>query len=177
MALGIVPSLARPGGNATGINFFSFEVNTKRLGLIHKLCPRLIVSLSWSIQPMPPPPRLRQKRLRRPLVRLGWTSFSSTPAPLMRSTPPLPPFRVNDPMLSSRVTASSLAAACSFTLAMRERIPASFSTRVLVEAGLLMCYGADIVDTFRQVGVYTGSILKGARPADLPVLQSTNSNL
>ena len=59
------------------------------------------------------------------------------------------------------------------TLAVRERIPASFSTRVLVEAGLLMCYGADIVDTFRQVGVYTGSILKGAKPADLPVLQST----
>ena len=56
---------------------------------------------------------------------------------------------------------------------MRERIPASFSTRVLVEAGLLMCYGPDIVDTIRQVGVYTGSILKGAKPADLPVLQST----
>ena len=113
-ALGIVPSLARPGGNATGINFFSFEVNTKRLGLMHELLPRLVVSLSWSIQPPPSPPRPRQKRLRRPLVRLGWTSFSSMPPPPMRSTPPLPPFRVNDSMpFSSRATASSPAAACS----------------------------------------------------------------
>ena len=83
----------------------------------------------------------------------------------MRSTPPLPPFRVNDSMpFSSRATASSPAAACSFaTLAVRERIPTSFSTRVLVEAGLLMCYGADIVDTFRQVGVYTGSISRAGQ--------------
>jgi putative ABC transport system substrate-binding protein len=60
---------------------------------------------------------------------------------------------------------------------MRERIPASFSARPQAQAGLLMSYGVDIVDTFRQVGVYVGEILKGAKPADLPVQQSTKFEL
>ena len=63
------------------------------------------------------------------------------------------------------------------TLAARERIPMTVSARELVEAGALMSYGTDIADSFRQVGVYTGNILKGAKPADLPVVQSTKFEL
>lgn len=59
------------------------------------------------------------------------------------------------------------------TLAARDRVPTSCATREMVEAGLLMSYGVNIADMFLQVGIYTGSILKGAKPADLPVLQST----
>ena len=59
------------------------------------------------------------------------------------------------------------------TLAVRDRLPASFPSRELVQAGLLMSYGTNLIDMARQVGIYTGSILKGAKPADLPVLQST----
>ena len=59
------------------------------------------------------------------------------------------------------------------TLATRDRLPVSYSNRQFVEAGGLMSYGPDVADGFRQVGVYTGSILKGAKPSDLPVVQST----
>jgi putative ABC transport system substrate-binding protein len=62
-------------------------------------------------------------------------------------------------------------------LAMREGLPASFTTRPMVQAGLLMSYGVDIIDSFRQVGAYAGNILLGTKPADLPVQQSTKLQL
>ena len=63
------------------------------------------------------------------------------------------------------------------TLAVRDRMPASYASREMVEAGLLMSYGTIFPDMFRQVGIYTGSILKGAKPADLPVVQSAKFEL
>ena len=114
VALGLVPSLARPGGNATGINFFSFEVNTKRLGLMHELLPKanrfaVLVDPAAAF-----PTEATSKRLRGPLVRLGWTSFSSMPPTADEIDAAFAAFRVNNSMpFSSRATASSPAAACS----------------------------------------------------------------
>ena len=175
VALGLVPSLARPGGNATGINFFSFEVNTKRLGLMHELLPKasrfaVLVNPAAAF-----PTEATSKALKEAARTLGLdiVFFNATTADEIDAAFAAfareqldALFIAGDGFFASRSVQFA-------TLAVRERIPASFSTRVLVEAGLLMCYGADIVDTFRQVGVYTGSILKGAKPADLPVLQST----
>jgi putative ABC transport system substrate-binding protein len=175
VALGLVPSLARPGGNATGINFFSFEVNAKRLGLMHELLPkanRFAVLLNPAAASSAEAASKALKEASRTLG-LDIVFFNATTADEIDAAfaafareRPDALFIAGDGFFGSRSVQFA-------TLAVRERIPASFSTRVLVEAGLLMCYGADIVDTFRQVGVYTGSILKGAKPADLPVLQST----
>jgi ABC-type uncharacterized transport system substrate-binding protein len=175
VALGLVPSLARPGGNATGINFFSFEVNAKRLGLMHELLPkanRFAVLLNPAAASSAEAASKALKEASR-LLGLDIVFFNATTADEIDAAfaafarkRPDALFIAGDGFFGSRSVQFA-------TLAVRERIPASFSTRVLVEAGLLMCYGADIVETFRQVGVYTGSILKGAKPADLPVLQST----
>jgi putative ABC transport system substrate-binding protein len=175
VALGLVPSLARPGGNATGINFFSFEVNAKRLGLMHELLPkanRFAVLLNPAAASSAEAASKALKEASRTLG-LDIVFFNATTADEIDAAfaafareRPDALFIAGDGFFGSRSVQFA-------TLAVRERIPASFSTRVLVEAGLLMCYGADIVETFRQVGVYTGSILKGAKPADLPVLQST----
>jgi len=173
--LGLVASLARPGGNATGVNAFSFEVNAKRLGLMHELLPkanRFAVLLNPASASSAEATSKALKEAARTLG-LDIVFFNATTADEIDAAfaafareRPDALFIAGDGFFASRSVQFA-------TLAVRERIPASFSTRVLVEAGLLMCYGADIVDTFRQVGVYTGSILKGAKPADLPVLQST----
>ena len=173
--LGLVASLARPGGNATGVNSFSFEVDAKRLGLMHELLPKanrfaVLLNPAGASSAEATSKALKEAA---PTLGLDIVFFNATTADeidaafaaFARARPDAL-FIAGDGFFASRSVQFA-------TLAARERIPASFSTRVLVEAGLLMCYGPDIVDTFRQVGVYTGSILKGAKPADLPVLQST----
>ena len=175
VALGLVASLARPGGNATGVNFFSIEVDTKRVGLMHALLPaatRYAVMLDSND---PKTAESTTKSLMEVAPHLGLSlKFVSANSPqqidaaFMGFTSERPDalFIAGDSLFASRAQQFA-------TLTMRERLPASFTTRGMVEAGLLMNYGTDIVDMFRQIGVYAGSILKGAEPADLPVLQST----
>jgi putative tryptophan/tyrosine transport system substrate-binding protein len=173
--LGLVASLARPGGNATGINFFVHEVAAKRLRLLHDLVPkavRIAVLLNPAnatnaeatlrgVQAAAPSMGLQIQVLNASTIGEIDAAFAT----LARERPDAL-FVVGDALFVSH-------AAQFITLTARDRIPAAYSIRELVVAGGLMSYGTDLADMFHQIGVYTGSILKGTKPAELPVLQST----
>ena len=175
--LGLVASLARPGGNATGFNTFAREVVGKRLGLLHELVPKA-ARFAVLLNPANANATITEAILRdvqeaartvglqiHALNASTSREIDAAFATLARERPDAL-FVGPDAFFSSRrVQLANLAA--------RDRIPAAYGNRDFVEAGGLMSYGINFADTFRQVGVYTGSILKGAKPADLPVVQST----
>jgi len=137
VSLGLVASLARPGGNLTGINFFSVELVAKRLELLRDLVPGAEIDAAFA----------SFVRERPDALSVGPGSFFN----------------------SRRVQLAQLA---TF-----HRVPAIYPVRQSAEAGGLMSYGASLMDAFRHMGAYTGRILKGAKPADLPVVQSTKFEL
>jgi putative tryptophan/tyrosine transport system substrate-binding protein len=173
--LGLVASLARPGGNATGINFFGHEVATKRLGLLHELVPKA-VRIAVVVNPANAPSAEAALRAIPDAARaIGLqTQFlkASTSEEIEAAFATL---------LRDRADALFVAGDAFFvsrrvqfaTLTARHAIPAIYALREYVEAGGLTSYGTDDLDRFRQAGIYTGQILKGAKPADLPVMQST----
>jgi putative tryptophan/tyrosine transport system substrate-binding protein len=173
--LGLVLSLAQPGTNATGINFFASEVDAKRLGLMHELLPkakRFAVLVNPANAPTAEATAKTVKQVA-PALELELFFFNaSTAADIDAAFVAIARERADalfiapDGFFTSRGTQFA-------TLAARNRIPASSFSSDMVTAGLLMSYGTNLADVFRQVGVYVGSILKGAKPADLPVLQST----
>jgi putative ABC transport system substrate-binding protein len=177
--LGLVANLARPAGNLTGINFFSGELGAKRLELLRELVPgatRVAVlvspananyaettinevgtaahSMGLQIQVL--------KASTIPEINAAFATFTGARPDAL--------FVGHDPFFNSRRTQL-------VQLAARYAIPASYSARDFAEAGGLMSYGANIADAWRQAGAYTGSILKGAKPADLPVVQSNKFEL
>jgi putative ABC transport system substrate-binding protein len=174
--LGLVASLARPGGNTTGINFFTAEVAAKRLRLLHDLLPQgvqfavLVNPANAStakatlkeVQEAAPTMGLQIRTLNASTIGEIDAVFAS-----LSSERPDALFVAPDAFFTSRAVQFA-------TLTARQKIPATYSNRDFVEAGGLMSYGTDIAETYRQVGGYAGSILKGAKSADLPVLQSTN---
>jgi len=173
--LGLVASLARPGGNATGINFFTNEVVAKRLRLLHDLVPKA-VSVAVLLDPAnatSAKSTLRAVQEAAPTMGLQIQVLNASTigeidaafAALERDRP--------DVLLVAPDAFFASRAVQFVTLTARGRIPATYSLRDYVIAGGLMSYGADFTDSFRSIGVYTGNILKGAKPADLPVLQST----
>ena len=177
--LGLVSSLARPGGNLTGVNFFGAEVVSKRLELLRELVPR-IGRLAVLVNPSNA--TISETTVREVEVAargMGvqvqvFNAGSSREiddafANLVRERSDAV-FVSGDAFLTSR--RAQLA-----TLAARYMIPSSFSQREITEAGGLMSYATNIRDTYRQVGVYVGRILKGAKPADLPVVQSSKFEL
>jgi putative tryptophan/tyrosine transport system substrate-binding protein len=173
--LGLVASLARPGGNATGINFFASELNAKRLALLHELVPkavRIAVLVNPANTPAAEaalrdiPEAARAIGLQIQVLNASTTSeIDAAFATLVRDHADAL-YVFGDVFFTSRRVQFA-------TLAARYGIPASYPSREAVEAGGLMAYAADRPDMYRQVGAYTGQILKGAKPADLPVLQST----
>jgi putative tryptophan/tyrosine transport system substrate-binding protein len=177
--LGLVESFNRPGGNATGINFFASEVVAKRLGLLHDLIPKA-VRIAVLINPANAPNAETMVRdipeAARPLGLQTQILNASTSREIEAAFVTLVRDRADalfvapDGFFSSRRVQFA-------TLAAHYRVPASQALREFVDAGGLMSYGVDILDVFRQVGVYTGEILKGAKPADLPVVQSTKFEL
>jgi putative ABC transport system substrate-binding protein len=173
--LGLVASLARPGGNVTGINFFTTEVTAKELRLLHDLVPKA-VRIAVLVNPANvavAEPTLRAVQEAAPTIGLQIQILNASTigeidaafATIARERPDAL-FIVGDGFFNSRHVQL-------LTLTAVNKIPAAYWDRELVAAGGLMSYGTDITDSFRQIGVYTGKILEGAKPADLPVLQST----
>ena len=177
--LGLVTSLARPEGNATGINFFVQEVTAKRLGLLHDLVPKA-VRLAVMINPANVPTAEATLREIPEAVRAIGLQIQILNASTSREIEAAFATMVRDGAHALLVNADAFfgTRAVQFaTLAARHGIPAAYATRAFTDVGGLMSYGASATDAVRQVGVYTGQILKGAKPADLPVLQSTKFEL
>ena len=177
--LGLVTSLARPGGNLTGINFLNAELTAKRLELLRELVPMAIrvavlvnptnvTTAEISLRDVEP--AARSMGLQIQVLRASTSGELNAVFATFASERPDALFVVQDPFFGTRRVQLA-------QLATRYAIPATYSARDYAEVGGLMTYGVNIVDAYRQVGIYTGLILKGAKPSDLPVVQSTKLDL
>jgi putative tryptophan/tyrosine transport system substrate-binding protein len=177
--LGLVASFNRPGGNATGINVFGIEIVAKRLGLLHDLVPKA-VRIAVLVNPANAPIAEATLRATSEAARTLGLQTQVVNASTSREIESAFTTLVRDRADALFIAPDSLFASRRVqlaTLAARYAIPAACPGREHVEAGGLMSYGIDLVDVFRQMGVYTGQILKGAKPADLPVLRPTKFKL
>ena len=172
--IGLVDSFAKPGGNATGVNMFITAVEAKRLGLLHELIPtasRIAVivnpnspEVDRQLSDLQTAARAIGRELK--IFRVGTESeFDSAFATLAQDTAQAL-LVAGDPFFNSH-------RARIVALAERHKIPAIYEARSYATAGGLMSYGPNLPDMYRQVGLYTGQILKGTKPADLPVIQPT----
>jgi putative ABC transport system substrate-binding protein len=173
--LGLVASLARPGGNATGINFFLTEVAAKRLEILLELQPkpvRIAVLVNPANAPVAEATLRDVQEAARAIALPIHVLNASTNSEIDAAFAALANERADALFVSPDSYFGSRRVQLA-VLAARYRIPVILPQREYVEAGGLMSYGTDILDSIRQVGIYTGKILKGAKPADLPVVQST----
>jgi putative ABC transport system substrate-binding protein len=174
---GLVASLNRPGGNVTGINFFTAELVAKRMQFLRKAAP---LANRVAVLVNPTDPENYQSTLNEVRAAAGGQQILAFD---VASGPDIDRAFVR--MLDWKADALFVAPGSFFNirrvqlamLAARHGLPAIYSVRAYPEAGGLMSYGTDVLDAFRQVGVYTARILKGAKPADLPVMQSSNFEL
>jgi len=177
--LGLVASLAHPGGNATGLNFFTAEVNAKRLGLLRELVPaaaRVAVLINprnttnTSSMLTELEPAARALGLQAQIFNASTSREIDAAFAGLAPERPDALFVAPDGFFTSRRV--QLAA-----LTARHALPATYSVRDFVDVGGLMSYGTSLTDSYRQLGVFAGRMAKGAKPADLPVVQSTKFEL
>jgi ABC-type uncharacterized transport system substrate-binding protein len=177
--LGLVANLARPGGNATGVNFFVGEVVPKRLGLLRDLMP---AAVRIAVMINPGNVVLAETTMREVQKAAGALGLQIEVFEASTSREIDAAFAA---IARARAEALFVAPDAFFvsrrvqlvTLAARNGIPATYSSRYYTEVGGLMSYGADVLDSIRQAGVCAGKILNGAKPAELPVTQSTKFEL
>ena len=176
--LGLVESLARPGGNATGVNFFTNELVAKRMGLLRELLPTaarvaVLVNPSDVISDL----IVRDAQAAASVAGLGIVVLTaSTPREIDAAFASLVQDRA-DTLFVGPGAFFNARRVQLVGLAAHHRIPSTYSVRAYAEAGGLMTYGTNQADMFRQVGSYAGRVLKGAKPVDLPVVQSIKFEL
>jgi putative ABC transport system substrate-binding protein len=172
--LGLVVSLNRPGGNATGVNMLSAATEAKRLGLLHQLIP-VAARIAVIVNPVSPEAGVQLSDLQAAariigtqlyILRAGTESEIEAVFATLAQAGVQALLVTADPFLNGqreRIVA----------LAARHSMPAIYEARTFADDGGLMSYGPNIPDVYRQIGIYTGQILKGVKPADLPVIQPT----
>jgi putative ABC transport system substrate-binding protein len=172
--LGLVASLNRPGGNATGVNFFVAQLEGKRLGLLHELVPTAALT-GVLLNPNNAPFEFQLKDVQEAARSIGQqihVLHASNEEDIHAAFKAFVRMRMQallvggDPFFNGRREQL-------VTLAAHYAIPAIYELREYVTAGGLMSYGTNLPDTYRQIGIYTARILKGEKPADLPVVQPT----
>ena len=179
VARGFVASIARPGGNLTGINFLNTELTAKRLELLRELVPRA-ARMAVLVNPSNAAnleATLKDVNAAADAMGVHVQVFHASSSREIDETfarlafqRPDALFVGPDPGFNNRRKQFALQT-------MRHGLPAAYASREYAEAGGLLSYGTDFLDTYRQVGVYAGRILKGAKPADLPVVQSAKFEL
>src|SRR5262245_8445182 len=177
--LGLVASLARPGGNVTGVNMLFSEIVAKRLGLLHDLVPKAvrIAALVNPANASITETMLRDIQEGARALGLQVQLLNASTSPEIDAAFATIARDVADALFVAPDAFFASRRAQFATLAARDRLPTSCANPAMVEAGLLMSYGSSVPDMYHQAGIYTGIILKGEKPADLPVLQSSKFEL
>jgi putative ABC transport system substrate-binding protein len=176
--IGLVTSLNRPGGNITGVSLLGVEVGPKLLELLHEALPSATI-LALLVNPTNPNATNQSKMLQAAAARLGVQLHmlnAANPSDFDPTFAKMRELQVAGLMIVQDILFGTEAEQLA-KLSVRYRIPAIYAQREFAAAGGLMAYGADQRDQFRQVGIYTGRILKGEAPSDLPVMQATKFDL
>jgi putative tryptophan/tyrosine transport system substrate-binding protein len=176
--IGLVSSLSRPGGNITGVTYLNVEVGPKLLELLHEVVPQAR-AMAALVNPTNPNADSLSKSLRAAAHTLGLELHlleASTDHDIDAAFARLAELRVGGLLVGADVFIITREEKLA-SLALHHKVPAIFQTRAFVAAGGLMSYTGSASDVYRQAGVYTGRVLKGEKPADLPVQQTTKVEL